>query len=113
MNRPVNFDKINDLKFDYNGYGYEINLYNNDNISDTIYVYNTKQLNGYCLQFKIDWYYQSIQLSKCIENEGPSGVSLNYNISFNKDEVKTLNAFINSIVRFHLAHHIAIGTFKK
>ena len=112
MKRPINFERINDLTFNYDGNDYIIQIYNQSNWLDSVYIHNSDALNGYCLKLELDWNYQTIQITRCIDNQGPNGLILNKDITFSISEVKNMDIFIFKILRTYLQHHIAQGTFK-
>jgi len=99
MNIPINFDKIDGVKFDLNGRRYRIET--DPMEKGDVWVYADNYLNGdiWPLCFDIDWQKQTYALLKCKPGDGRNGNVLVTNAALTKYLMKDADSFVNTFIK--------------
>ena len=96
MNIPINFTKIDGVKFNIDGSYYHIEADNTE--AGDVWVYEDSG-RRHPLCFDIDWANESYALIKCTPGNGRSGTVLATNAALTKYLMKDADSFVNTFIK--------------
>ena len=96
MKRPENFETIDAMQFDTNGYSFYFDMDNMQNYehSNWLWVFcNGEILGDYCIKFELKWEHNCYSMKKCVLGEGDTGEYIFQDNLLTTDMVKTKDKF--------------------
>jgi len=96
MNIPINFEKIEGIKFTVDGNDYYIEVDNMEKGDCWVYE-ETGRLHPLC--FDIDWQNGHYQLIKCVPGDGRNGIVIATGVPLIKHLMRDMDLFINHFLK--------------
>lgn len=95
MKIPENFNKLDELKFDFNEFQFHIQV--DWTYDGYIWIFPTYDRD--CLWFQIDWNQNKYTVRKCKKGNGTDGDDIIYHESIPKGCVASMNTFIDLFIK--------------
>ena len=114
MKKPVNFEKIDKISFDIDGYSFYFDFDNMQNYEHSNWVWvfcNGPLLGDYAVLFELKWEHNCISMKKCVLGEGNSGEYIFQDNLLSTDMVTSKNTFIIQMGKF-IQKAITLNKFK-
>ena len=93
MKKPVNFRKIDDVKFTTRT-GNKYKFSTND-IHPELWVYTENDDTQYVIAFIIDWENETYQIKRVENGDGTNWIDTIHNGNFASESMKTINSFVD------------------
>jgi hypothetical protein len=103
MKRPENFQKIDRVDFELEGYQFYFDFDNlqNKKQSNWVWVFcNGPLLGDYCVKFEFNWEMDCFSMKKCVLGEGDMGEYIFQDNLLTTDVVKTKDTFVINMGNF-------------
>jgi hypothetical protein len=103
MKRPENFEKINKVDFELEGYKFYFDLDNLQNKKESTWVWvfcNGPILGDYCVKFELKWEHNCFSMKKCVLGEGDTGEYIFVDNLLTIDMAKTRDIFVYCMSKF-------------
>jgi len=103
MKRPENFEKIDRVDFELDGYNFYFDLDNLQNKKESSWVWvfcNGELLGDYAVLFELKWEHNCFSMKKCVLGEGTTGDYIFQDNLLTTDMVKSKNTFIIQMGKF-------------
>ncbi len=103
MKRPENFQKIDRVDFELEGYQFYFDFDNLQNYEHSNWVWvfcNGPLLGDYCVKFEFKWEHNCFSMKKCVLGEGDMGEYIFQDNLLTSDMVKTKDTFVINMGKF-------------
>jgi hypothetical protein len=95
MNKPENFRKIDDKRFNTpSGYEYK---FSTDGRSPELWVFRQPDTTSYVLAFIINWETERYEVKRAVNGKGTDWIDTLHSGNFGKGAMKTMNSFVEWI----------------
>ncbi len=103
MKRPENFEKIDKVDFELEGYPFYFDIDDLQNKKERTWVWvfcNGPLLGDYCVKFEFKWEHNCFSMKKCVLGEGDTGEYIFQDNLLTTDIVKTKDTFVINMGKF-------------
>ena len=93
MKKPVNFKKIDDVKFaTRTGNKYK---FSTNGVDPELWVFTLPDNSNYVLAFDIDWQNETYKIKRAKNGDGRNWIDTIYSGNFTSEPMKTINSFVD------------------
>jgi hypothetical protein len=114
MRRPENFEKIDSVDFELDGYPFYTDLDNFQNKKESSWVWvfcNGPILGDYCVLFEFKWEHNCFSMKKCVLGEGDVGEYIFQDNLLTTDMILSKYTFVIHMSKF-IQKAITLNKFK-
>lgn len=114
MKRPVNFNKIDRIDFEFMGHSFRIDLdaLQNKSNSNWVWVFPDDGILGdYVVLFEMKWEHDCYSMKKCVSGEGTTGDYIFQDKLIQPGHIVSKDEFVNHM-KWVIGQEIGVGTFQ-